>query len=68
MYYSAYPDAYLVTLTERLGAEQAGGGQVWCVFDNTATHTARDDATKPRRMLHRSDMLSAESHRRQPDA
>jgi uncharacterized protein YecE (DUF72 family)/general stress protein 26 len=64
MYYSAYPDAYLVTLTERLSAEQARGAQVWCVFDNTANHAAWDDATRLRRMLHESNMLSAKPHRK----
>lgn len=38
MYCSAYPAAYLATLTERLAAFPAR--EVWCVFDNTAEGAA----------------------------
>ena len=68
MYYSTYADEYLVTLSERLRAEQASGAQVWCIFDNTALHAAWDDATKVRRMLGGADMPGAGSRRRRTDA
>ena len=68
MYYATYADAYLVTLSERLRTEQASGAQAWCIFDNTATHAAWDDAGKLRRMLRGADMPGAGSRRRRADA
>src|SRR5688500_12109894 len=41
IYYSAYDDAYLDRLAERMRHPPAGTKQVWCIFDNTA----RDEAT-----------------------
>ena len=35
MYYSAYPDEYLIALAARL-REATAAGPVWCIFDNTA--------------------------------
>jgi len=41
MYYSAYPQAYLDRLQSRLSRL---GGEVWCIFDNTAEGAATQDA------------------------
>jgi uncharacterized protein YecE (DUF72 family) len=44
MYYSSYSANYLRTLANRLRAEAAGGAEVWCIFDNTASGVATGNA------------------------
>lgn len=49
LYWSAYGDARLRPLAERLGE----GKRTWVIFDNTASGAAADDALKLRKMLQR---------------
>lgn len=44
IYYSAYDAPYLHALAERLRAANAGGADVWCIFDNTALGAAVPNA------------------------
>ena len=44
MYYSPYDDAYLDTLAARLQAAAARANPVWCIFDNTASGAALENA------------------------
>jgi len=44
MYHSAYSDAYLDQLAERINHDARAGKQVWCVFDNTASGAAQPNA------------------------
>lgn len=44
MYWSAYDEAYLQALSERLRASNAA--ETWCVFDNTTSGAAADDALR----------------------
>ena len=46
-YYSSYPDAGLVTLASEIRARI---GEVWCVFDNTASGAAASDSLRLRTM------------------
>jgi uncharacterized protein YecE (DUF72 family) len=46
MYCSAYEDAYLQALVQRIGAAEESGGQVWCIFDNTALDAAVPNALR----------------------
>lgn len=43
-YYSDYDAAALAALTQRLVAQQAGGAEAWCIFDNTALGHALGNA------------------------
>ena len=45
-YYSPYDEAFLVELASTLNAFAARGGNVWCIFDNTASGAALGDALK----------------------
>lgn len=40
LYHSSYTDAYLNRLAQTLRRYVATGGQVWCIFDNTASGAA----------------------------
>lgn len=44
MYYSAYDDAFLVALSDRIKCAQRDGSAVWCIFDNTAAGEAIPNA------------------------
>lgn len=44
IYRSAYDEAYLAALAGRLRQEAAQGGEVWCIFDNTALGAATANA------------------------
>ena len=44
MYYSSYPPEYITALSERLRDDAAGGREVWCIFDNTASGAAAANA------------------------
>lgn len=44
MYHSSYSEDYLADLARRLEAAHASGRQSWCVFDNTASGAAVDNA------------------------
>lgn len=50
VYYSAYSTEHLSALAQRLGAE-AGGADVWCIFDNTALGAATANALDLVQML-----------------
>ena len=43
-YYSAYTDAYLDTLADRIRGDALAGREVWCIFDNTAAGAAAQNA------------------------
>lgn len=49
IYYSAYEEAWLAALADRLRASPAG--EVWCVFDNTTSGAAAADALRLRELL-----------------
>ncbi|MDB5964537.1 MAG: hypothetical protein JWQ72_1037 [Polaromonas sp.] len=51
MYYSAYPRPLLDALAVRLQLAAASDSSVWCVFDNTASGAAVDDALYTARAL-----------------
>ena len=51
MYYSAYSPEYLARLASRLADEARGPGDVWCIFDNTASGAAAGDALSLARRL-----------------
>ncbi|HZY16999.1 MAG TPA: DUF72 domain-containing protein [Ramlibacter sp.] len=51
MYYSAYPSELLQALARRLLLAQAGGAQVWCIFDNTAGQAAAGNALELQRLV-----------------
>lgn len=44
MYYSAYEDAFLQALAQRLAQDATHARSVWCVFDNTAAGAATANA------------------------
>ncbi|WP_446678174.1 DUF72 domain-containing protein [Stutzerimonas nitrititolerans] len=50
IYYSAYGDDRLASLTERL-IEAPKGVDTWCIFDNTASGAAVADALHMQRLL-----------------
>jgi len=43
MYFSAYDDAFLEALVRRV-RRLSRAGEVWVIFDNTATRAAADNA------------------------
>ena len=51
IYFSAYEPAYLDVLARRLAAHAASGGEVWCIFDNTAHGWATPNALAVRDRL-----------------
>ena len=51
MYYSSYEPAVLQALAARLRQAEAGGAEVWCIFDNTASGAAAGDALQLLRLL-----------------
>ena len=51
IYYSAYGEAYLADLAERLAKQARAARQVWCIFDNTAAGAALPDAFELMRKL-----------------
>lgn len=51
MYYSAYAPQLLRALARRIRMAAAEGAQVWCIFDNTASGAAVDDALGLRELL-----------------
>lgn len=53
IYYSAYPQDYLAVVAQKLADAEAGGAQVWCIFDNTAEGAATGDALAVMEMLDR---------------
>ena len=50
MYWSPYDETYLATLARRLRAH-AADGQVWCIFDNTASGAAALNALQLQAMV-----------------
>lgn len=44
IYYSAYDDAYLEGVAERIREDRVAGRRVWCIFDNTALGAATANA------------------------
>ena len=44
IYYSSYDDAYIKALAERLFTHTKRGERIWCVFDNTASGAATQNA------------------------
>ncbi|TFW02367.1 DUF72 domain-containing protein [Oxalobacteraceae bacterium OM1] len=51
IYYSAYDDAFLDVLAQRIALKARAGKQVWCVFDNTASGAAVPNALALMRRL-----------------
>lgn len=51
MYYSAYDPEVLRALALRMRQAADGGADVWCIFDNTASGAATDDALRLLRLL-----------------
>jgi len=44
IYYSSYDEAYIKALAERLFAHAKRGERIWCIFDNTASGAATQNA------------------------
>lgn len=60
MYHSAYSDACLEELAQRIERDARSGKQVWCVFDNTASGAAQPNALSLlKRLQARLPMMSA---------
>ena len=53
MYYSAYSRPVLDALAARLEQAAQAGAEVWCIFDNTASGAAIEDALYTYRLLNR---------------
>jgi uncharacterized protein YecE (DUF72 family) len=51
IYYSSYPEDYILQLTEDIATHQKNGRQVWCIFDNTASGAATANAFDVQRAL-----------------
>jgi len=51
MYYSSYPPAYLKKLADRMSAAARNARSIWCIFDNTASGAAADNALALSRIL-----------------
>ncbi|MFK0310146.1 DUF72 domain-containing protein [Pseudomonas sp. NPDC090233] len=51
MYHSGYSQQYLQQLAERLQRSHAAGAATWCIFDNTASGAALNDALALERYL-----------------
>ena len=51
VYYSSYETQVLHALATRMRAAEAGGAEVWCIFDNTASGAAPADALDLLRLL-----------------
>jgi len=49
IYYSAYPESYLQTLAATIASHRKK--EIWCVFDNTASGAAIEDAHTLKRLL-----------------
>jgi uncharacterized protein YecE (DUF72 family) len=51
MYYSAYTEEYLATLSKQMRALRSASREVWCMFDNTARHESWGNALRLRQLL-----------------
>jgi uncharacterized protein YecE (DUF72 family) len=51
MYRSAYGEERLESYARLIEAEQGSGGDTWCMFDNTASSAAIDDALRLRALV-----------------
>ncbi len=51
VYYSPYSDEYLAKLAERLYSAPPGVEETWCIFDNTASGAAAEDALRLRSLI-----------------
>ncbi|GAC1655479.1 MAG: DUF72 domain-containing protein [Gemmatimonadaceae bacterium] len=52
-YYSSYPASELARLAQRIDREHEAGAVVWCIFDNTASGAAVENALDLMPRLHR---------------
>lgn len=59
VYHSRYSEAYIDQLASRLSAACASGQRSWCVFDNTASGAAIDNAYSLLAKMHLIDALNA---------
>jgi uncharacterized protein YecE (DUF72 family) len=55
VYRSSYDDGRLDRYADLLGQEGASGREAWCVFDNTASSAATEDALRLQTLLHGGD-------------
>lgn len=53
IYYSKYTADFILGIAERIRAALASGGNVWCIFDNTALGAATEDALSLKSALSR---------------
>ncbi|HEY0113687.1 MAG TPA: DUF72 domain-containing protein [Allosphingosinicella sp.] len=51
MYRSSYDDGRLEAYAAAIAADRAAGRDIWCIFDNTASSAAAQDALKLQRLL-----------------
>lgn len=58
IYYSRYPTEFLQRVEQQIEARRVGGGDVWCIFDNTAAFAAVPNALE---VLHGVPPTAAES-------
>jgi len=59
IYYSSYPPEFLAEVERRIEAYRAHGGDVWCIFDNTAAFAAVPNALEVLRGVARTDPAAA---------
>jgi uncharacterized protein YecE (DUF72 family) len=57
MYYSTYPDPYLRSLAAAFAQHSAK--EIWCIFDNTASGAALDNALMLQRLLRSPGLMSS---------
>jgi uncharacterized protein YecE (DUF72 family) len=59
IYYSSYPPDFLQRVERQIEARRAGGGDVWCIFDNTAAFAAVPNALQVLRGVALADPAAA---------
>jgi len=58
IYYSSYPPDVLARVERQIEERRAGGGDVWCIFDNTAAFAAVPNALDVLRGTTQTDLSS----------
>jgi len=59
VYYSSYPPEFLARVERRIEALRQDGGDVWCIFDNTAAFAAVPNALEVLRGVAQADPAAA---------
>ena len=59
VYYSSYPHEFLLRVERQIEDRRKEGGDVWCIFDNTAAFAAVPNALEVLRGVRRTDPAAA---------